>query len=51
MKTSENVTAYLGTKANQTQLADSVRFTKEPPTGTTPLNEVPGYSADILRAG
>jgi hypothetical protein len=85
LKTDENVTAYLGTKANQSQLAvinkganpihitlpkslrtkpitqrwmlsgpalnakDGVHFTNQPATGTTPLNQVPGYSAVLLR--
>ena len=30
---------------------DGVRLTNEPPIGTAPLNEVPGHSAMILRAG
>jgi Glycosyl hydrolase family 79, N-terminal domain len=85
MKTGENVTAYLATKREQTQLAvinkganpihitlpkrlvpkpmtqrwvlngpalsakEGVRLTKEPAAATTPLNEVPGYSAVLLQ--
>jgi hypothetical protein len=85
INTEENVTAYLATKADQSQLAiinkgpatihialpkdlrtkpmtqrrllsgpaldakQGVRFTKQSSTETTPLKEVPSYSAVVLR--